>query len=130
MAERINSNAAADLRLADTNTTLGATGKMQLKAGATLLAENDLSNPAFTGPTSGGGGRQITIGTVTANNPVAAGTIDQVVLTDGTTPHYTFDNITTTGGGGDFEFNTLEVTLGVPHEITGGTLTAIVTAPV
>ena len=90
-------------------------------APGTLLAELDFIATAFGATTDDGTNSSATANAITqeASAP-ATGTASyyRVLQSNGTTVAWQGNSITTTGGGGDLELNTLTITTGLPVDIT------------
>ena len=114
----------------DATKVLANSGFLRIYSGAapdpdsapgTLLAELDFSVTAFGATTDDGTNSSATANAITdeASAP-ATGTASyyRVYQSDGTTVAWQGDSITTTGGGGDLELNTLTITTGLPVSIS------------
>jgi hypothetical protein len=121
------------------NTDLGGASRMLIYTGSApadadlaatgiLLADIPLEATPFTGPTDTGSGSLLTLDiTPTPEDTSADGTGTAGyarLVTSGGASIIQFDDITVTGGGGEVEMNSLDVTAGVSVQITGaGTIT-------
>jgi hypothetical protein len=88
--------------------------------GTTLLATLTFSSPCEASVADG----VLTFDTVTGANAVADGTAVWARLLDGATDFVLdFKSITTTGGGGDLELNTVTLITGGPVSVSSATIT-------
>lgn len=87
----------------------------------TILAVFAFADPATAAPVSGVSTFDTT--PVLSTTGVAAGTAGWFRITDNSGDTVMDGAITTTGGGGELELNTLTISIGVTVEITAGTLT-------
>lgn len=92
----------------------------------TLLAEFDLSDPAFAAPS--GGAAAIDVTPALAAVGLAAGTATWARFCDSTEAAGTGlgvldGDVTATGGGGEITLNTTTISVGLDVEITGGSIT-------
>lgn len=118
-----NAGAEAITDLADAGS--GA-GKINIRTGSTpgagtLLATFTLSDPAFTGPSTGVMTLDVT--PALTDDGLADGTAGIWDLVDSDDTLVLSGSVTATGGGGDLELNTTSITTGVEVEITAGTIT-------
>jgi hypothetical protein len=92
----------------------------------TLLAEFDLSDPAF--PSGSGGSAAIDTSPALTTTGLAAGTATWCRFCDSTEAAGTGlgvldGDVTATGGGGELTMNTTTISVGLDVEVTGGSIT-------
>lgn len=95
-------------------------------SGQTLLAEFDLSDPAFAA--ASGGAAALDVTPVPTGTGLAAGTATWCRFVDSTEAAGTGlgvldGDVTATGGGGELTLNTTTISVGLDVEITGGSIT-------